>query len=63
MRKSILFLIVVIVTFATMPLVFGLYAKHKLEQLVAEAELPQGVFVGITSYDLGYLSSHALVTR
>lgn len=61
MRKPLIFLIAVIFAFATMPFVFGVFTKYKLEKIVSELKPPQGVFIELADYELGYLNSYARI--
>jgi uncharacterized protein YdgA (DUF945 family) len=61
MRKILLFSAAFILALVTMPFVFGLLTEHRIKSTLAEAELPEGMILGLKSYDLGYLNSHAVV--
>lgn len=59
-RPDVLLLGLLILILLT-PLIFGLMAKHKLNQLIAETALPNGLNIRLQDYDMGYLRSHAVL--
>jgi uncharacterized protein YdgA (DUF945 family) len=61
MRKILLFSAAFILAIATMPFVFGLLTEHRINNAIAQADLPEGVLLELKSYDRGYLKSHALM--
>lgn len=61
MRKPLLFGAAFLVGIVTMPLVFGYLTKYRINTMLTEAKLPEGIILEMKSYNLGYLSSHAIL--
>ncbi len=59
MRKALIALLVVAILIAIMPFGLGVYTEHYIRNLLANAPLPQGIYVELIDYQRGYLRSQA----